>query len=181
MIKIKDLELAALTSEDCFRYWLEKYIKEKQPKTKLNFKEWPVKPLESIPLRPEQQDALTNTTIFNSEEVKKFSKYTMAVYLEDDLLFIGGILPMWKGVAESWLLVSENFPKLFLKEPKSILRAFRIYIDSVPFKRIQTSVLKSFIQGKKFVELFGFENEGLMKQYGPDQKDYYRYALVKKN
>ena len=44
--------------------------------------------------------------------------------------------------------------------------------------RIQASVHTTDEQSIKFAEWMGFENEGLMKKFGPDGADYYRFARV---
>ena len=44
--------------------------------------------------------------------------------------------------------------------------------------RVQTAIRKDFLHGQKFAEWVGLENEGLMKKYGFDGSDQYRYARV---
>ena len=44
--------------------------------------------------------------------------------------------------------------------------------------RVQTAIRKDFPHGQKFAEWLGLENEGLMKKYGFDGSDQYRYARV---
>jgi RimJ/RimL family protein N-acetyltransferase len=50
--------------------------------------------------------------------------------------------------------------------------------DDASLKRIQASVHTNDQQAIRYVEWLGFENEGLMKKYGPDGSDYYRFARV---
>jgi RimJ/RimL family protein N-acetyltransferase len=45
-------------------------------------------------------------------------------------------------------------------------------------QRIQASVHANDKQAIRYVEWLGFENEGLMKKFGPDGSDYYRFARV---
>ena len=45
-------------------------------------------------------------------------------------------------------------------------------------KRVQTAVRKDFDKGIKFAKWLGLENEGLMKHYGFDGSDQYRYARI---
>jgi RimJ/RimL family protein N-acetyltransferase len=45
-------------------------------------------------------------------------------------------------------------------------------------QRVQASVHAEDGQAVRFARWLGFENEGLMKKYGPDGSDYYRMARV---
>ena len=44
--------------------------------------------------------------------------------------------------------------------------------------RLQTAVRTDWPQAQRFAQFFGLENEGLMKKYGPDGTDYFRYSRV---
>jgi len=46
--------------------------------------------------------------------------------------------------------------------------------------RLQTAVKANFKLGIRFAEWLGLQQEGLMKQYGPDGTDYYRMAKLYK-
>jgi hypothetical protein len=45
-------------------------------------------------------------------------------------------------------------------------------------KRVQTAVRADFKMGIKFAKWLGLENEGLMKHYGFDGSDHFRYARI---
>ncbi len=91
----------------------------------------------------------------------------------------GGIYKMWDTVAEVWIIMrtgSNNKHKFFM------LRNMKKYLDETieknKYKRIQSTVRADFDEGIKFAKWFGMESEGLMKQYGPDGKDYLRLARI---
>ena len=44
--------------------------------------------------------------------------------------------------------------------------------------RVQTAVRADFTMGLKFAKWLGLEEEGLMKKYGFDGSDHYRYARL---
>ena len=44
--------------------------------------------------------------------------------------------------------------------------------------RVQTAIRKDFVQGQRFAEWLGLENEGLMRKFGFDGTDQYRYARI---
>jgi RimJ/RimL family protein N-acetyltransferase len=50
--------------------------------------------------------------------------------------------------------------------------------EDTDLQRIQASVHTRDKQAIRYVEWLGFENEGLMKKFGPDGSDYYRFARV---
>jgi len=45
-------------------------------------------------------------------------------------------------------------------------------------KRVQTAVRSDFDKGIRFAEWLGLKNEGLMKHYGFDGSDQYRFARI---
>ena len=44
--------------------------------------------------------------------------------------------------------------------------------------RIQAAVRADWPEAQRFAEFLGLENEGLMRKYGPDGSDYFRFAKV---
>jgi RimJ/RimL family protein N-acetyltransferase len=50
--------------------------------------------------------------------------------------------------------------------------------EEFDYQRIQASIAVTDKTAKRFAEWLGFQNEGVMKKYGPDGTDYYRYARV---
>jgi hypothetical protein len=90
----------------------------------------------------------------------------------------GGILPLWNGVGEGWVVTSpmvEKYPILFTK---TIWRATYRLIESMDLDRVQTVIDAEHTVSQKWAERMGFKNEGLMRKY-LGGRDFYRYALVK--
>ena len=104
--------------------------------------------------------------------------YTWSMVEDDRVLALGGIVPLWSGVGEAWSLMTPealtHIKELHAKA-KKVLESF----FNQGWQRIQTTVRADFGQGKNWLEHLGFEDEGTMEKYGPDGKDYIRYALVK--
>jgi len=91
----------------------------------------------------------------------------------------GGIYPMWSSVAEVWIIMrhgSHSKHKFFML--RNIKKYLEATIKKKNYKRIQSTVRVDFKEGMRFAKWFGMESEGLMKQYGPDGKDYYRLARI---
>lgn len=125
-------------------------------------------------------DALTFMNFPKPELVaKKFTKglgYTIEA--PEGLVASGGILPLWKGVGEAWVVTSELVEKYPLVFAKTAWRKLYEMMANMRLERAQTTIHKDHAVSQRWAERMGFENEGLMKKYLGGQ-DYYRYALVK--
>ena len=94
---------------------------------------------------------------------------------------IGGVGKVHSGLGIAWLILN----KQFLKYPKTLLKFSRLIIRSslvgLDLHRIQMDVDTTYDENSRFAKKLGFEFEGRMYQYGPDQQDYDRYVLLRKN
>ena len=104
------------------------------------------------------------------------SAYT--ALLESKVFMIGGVYGLWQNVGEAWFIMSSHAYKM----PFAAAKYSSLLLDHVQednkLQRIQASVHADDSQAVRYVEWLGFENEGLMKRYGPDGSDYYRFARV---
>ncbi len=90
----------------------------------------------------------------------------------------GGIVPLWTGVAEGWVISSKRIFKKRIKASRLIKKRTDLLCAANKIWRLQTAVKSNFKTGLRFAEFLGFKNEGLMKAYGPDKTDYYRMARI---
>ena len=90
----------------------------------------------------------------------------------------GGIVPLWTGVAEGWVISSKRIFKTRIKASRLIKKRTDLLCAANKIWRLQTAVKSNFKTGLRFAEFLGFKNEGLMKAYGPDKTDYYRMARI---
>ena len=90
----------------------------------------------------------------------------------------GGIVPLWSGVAEGWVISSKRIYENRIKASRLIRKRTDLLCAANRIWRLQTSVKANFKMGIRFAEFLGFEIEGLMRGYGPDKSDYYRMAKV---
>jgi len=98
--------------------------------------------------------------------------------VNDKPIFAAGMKIIWGQVAEGWVIASNDMWKYPLGVAKAIKKDFARVAKEHNIKRVQTAIRKDFTQGKRFAEWLGLENEGLMKQYGFDGTDHYRYARI---
>ena len=109
-------------------------------------------------------------------ENKEMNGYSL--FDQDEVIGIGGIHNIWSHVGEAWLLLGEYA----MAKPTSVARhtayMFDYLQEEFEYKRIQASIAVTDKKARRFAEWLGFQNEGVMKKYGPDGTDYYRYARV---
>ena len=93
-------------------------------------------------------------------------------------IFAAGMKMIWGQVAEGWVIASSDMWNHPLSVAKAIKKDFAKVAKKNNIKRVQTAIRKDFTQGQRFAEWLGLENEGLMKHYGFDGTDQYRYARI---
>jgi len=96
---------------------------------------------------------------------------------EETLAVIGSTY-LYDGVSEIWTVTAED--DLLLKNIKEYLRILRIaipnYMERGNLRRLQITIPTSFPTAKRWGEALGFTCEGVLKNYGWDNKDYYMFA-----
>ena len=92
-----------------------------------------------------------------------------------------GLLNIFPGVAEAWLIPSKDLNNLkvalpFHKATKAFFNnAFRLF----DLQRIQCTVDITNKDALKWIETMLFTREGIMKKFGPDGHDYVLYSRIK--
>jgi len=110
----------------------------------------------------------------NSLEVPKMC---FSAIKDNKLICSGGVIPMWEGVFEGWVMGSNKIWQNRIASAKLILLGMNKLIRDNNITRLQTAVKKDFLLGQRFAEWLGLKNEGLMKKY-QNNEDYYRYARI---
>jgi len=93
-------------------------------------------------------------------------------------IFAAGMKPIWKGVAEGWVLATAKVWDHPLLVARAIKKDFARVAKEHGLWRVQTAVRSNFDQGLRFAKWLGLEDEGIMKQYGFDKTDHNRYARI---
>ena len=93
-------------------------------------------------------------------------------------IFAAGMKMIWGQVAEGWVIATQDVWNHPLSVAKAIKKDFARIAKENNITRVQTSIRKDFEQGQRFAEWLGLENEGLMKKFGFDGTDQYRYARI---
>ena len=106
----------------------------------------------------------------------KGNAYTL--FVDKKPIVAGGIIILWTGVAEGWVMASQNIFDMKFLAAKSMKELTEEMCKKNKIIRLQTSVKSEFKQGIRFATWLGMEIEGLKKQYGPDGSDYYQLARI---
>jgi hypothetical protein len=93
-------------------------------------------------------------------------------------IFAAGMKMVWGQVAEGWVIATEDMWRDPLSVAKAIKKDFARIAKENNIVRVQTAIRKDFKQGQRFAEWLGLENEGLMRKFGFDGTDQYRYARI---
>lgn len=84
-----------------------------------------------------------------------------------------GTVKIWQGVGEMWMICEER-----LREHKNYFTraaiAYRDYtVIAGNLHRLQITVRCADLRAVRWALFIGFEIDGMMKRYGPDQSDFY--------
>jgi len=98
--------------------------------------------------------------------------------IDGTIVASAGLVPLWAGVAEAWMIAGDDLGKHRIKASRKI----RIMLDDEmrqqEFYRAQSNIHCGFERAIRLAEWLGFENEGLMRRFGIEGADYFRYARV---
>jgi len=98
--------------------------------------------------------------------------------INDKIIASAGIKKIWKGVGEGWVLAKNEIYNYPITIAKAIKQNFDYVATSNNIKRVQTAVRADYGIGIRFAKWLGLVNEGLMKHYGMDGSDHYRFARI---
>ena len=93
-------------------------------------------------------------------------------------IFAAGMKMVWGRVAEGWVIATSDMWNHPLSVARAIKKDFARVARQHNIQRVQTAIRKDFKEGQRFAEWLGLENEGLMKKFGFDGTDQYRYARI---
>jgi|DEB0MinimDraft_3_1074331.scaffolds.fasta_scaffold00946_11 hypothetical protein len=89
-----------------------------------------------------------------------------------------GVVPVWGGVAEAWLLTSDIVSIAPVSLTRGAMRYFDTIVDQMRLFRLQIVVDSRNTLAIRWAEVLHFVREGTLKSFGPDGADYYMYARI---
>ena len=106
----------------------------------------------------------------------KGNAYTL--FVNKKPVVAGGIVILWEGVAEGWVMANQNIYDIKFLACREIKVRTDLLCKRNRVKRLQTTVKYDFSTGIRFATWLGLKPEGIMRHYGPDGSDYYRMAKI---
>lgn len=129
---------------------------------------------ERLDLQASQAVALSHVTPAYTRALAECGP-ALTVMHGERVLGCGGMAVMPFGVGCLWAFLAGDSGPHFV----GIHRVVSRFLEAIPMRRVETSVLAGFQPGCRWMDMLGFQFEGVMRAYGPDGADYLRYARVK--
>jgi len=145
-----------------------------------------VEHLSKISFQPEQQEeqeAFRNGTADASQ--LEISVDAVTLRWGRTIVACFGFIPIWHGRCFLWGFVSRHIrPPQFLlmvrKVKGSIEELQTASIHEDRFRRIETTVKESFLNGHRLIKVLGFQSEGYLRGYGLMGEGHRMYSRYRK-
>ena len=98
-----------------------------------------------------------------------------ALYKQDPVMIVG-IYPLWTGVADIFMVATTNLHDHKFHFHKATLRFLTYTASKLKLWRYQCYVCAENVLATRWIHSCYFENEGRLKQFGPDKLDYFIYG-----
>jgi hypothetical protein len=95
-----------------------------------------------------------------------------------DIIACGGVLKLWKGVGEGWLLTSPLIEQHRMAFGRAAVKTINRLMDEMELERLQTMVDAEHWTSRGWLQWMGFKLEGRMAKY-VGGRDFIRYAKVR--
>jgi hypothetical protein len=137
-----------------------------------------------IPFEPEHFQALR----LQSQDLRLAPHFTLQYWdvlksagpafsgeVDGRIVACAGIATQFTGMGTMWAAVAADASPSFVRLHKCAMRLLQL----TPLRRIEATAEADFSPACRWLELLGFQSEGLMRAYGPDGRDHWRYARVR--
>jgi hypothetical protein len=119
-------------------------------------------------------DTGIKSTVAASERGEAFT-----VEVDNEILYIGGMIPLFTGVAEIWSLTGEAVAIYPVAFHRSVSKILDYWDTAYKLHRIQCKVVSEHKRSREWLKRLGFVEEGLMRKFDAKGNDYYMMARVK--
>jgi len=101
---------------------------------------------------------------------------TYTGFVDDKVAGFAGVMLMWPGVGEGWILGSNLFESNKLWFVRNVKRYLENIMNTHQMHRVQTTVMHGHTELIRLVEFLGMKFEGRLRNYGPNGEDYLIYG-----
>lgn len=95
------------------------------------------------------------------------------------LIFSAGIVELWPGVGEAWLLASAQIEKHKVAVARSVKTHFAQIADAYDLHRVQAHMKSDWPELSRWAAFLGMQHEGTIRQMTPLKENYELYSWVK--
>lgn len=99
-------------------------------------------------------------------------------FVGNRIMGCAGVCVLWRGVGEAWMVTTDLAARMPLAFHRAIASRLDEVMMSMNLWRLQAIIHTEHEVSRRWVRRLGFEEEGTMQRYGPDGKDYVRFARV---
>lgn len=96
----------------------------------------------------------------------------------DKFIFAGGIIPIWDGVGEAWMIADKCVTQYVRECYFYIYQYMMAIIEGYQYWRVHCYVQCDWPTAQHFMERLGYHQEAKLEQFGPEGKDYYIYTRL---
>lgn len=107
-----------------------------------------------------------------------FTRGPAFTMVNGDIIACGGVLKLWKGVGEGWLLTSPMIERHRVAFGRAALKTINRLMDELGLERLQTMVDAEHKVSQNWLLWMEFRPEGKMYKY-LGGRDFIRYAKVR--
>lgn len=104
--------------------------------------------------------------------------YSFTAFYKGQVVMIYGISPLWKGVADLYMVPTVHLNKHKFVFHKAALRFFEYTARRMQLHRYQCYVCCRNVAAVKWIEACYFHFEGKLYKFGPDLEDYSMYGRL---
>lgn len=90
-----------------------------------------------------------------------------------------GVIKLWPGVAEMWLIPDANLTTVARPFHRATKAFFDICMVELQLVRLQVTVHTLNVSADKWVKRLHFIEEGVLRRFGPEGADYIMYARLR--
>ena len=130
--------------------------------------------VERMELQPRQKRAVSYSTRQYLGYLKEMGPCVTAIDGEN-VLGCGGVIEWHMGTGTLWLYVCADIKRHAVRLHRAVARL----LETVQLRRIEATTEVDWVESCRWLQLLGFEYEGLMRKYGPFGEDHARFARIR--
>lgn len=101
-----------------------------------------------------------------------------SIFFENVILAIILFMPIYDGVAEVITISDRRIEEHKKEYVKALKKGIQIHMDARGLWRLQATIRADVDFAERWIEVLGFEKEGLLRKFGPSGEDHFMFARV---